>query len=183
MFSQGLFIIIIPCLAIVVLICWAWFPFWIFVKAFQVVFGIKKPDDHREPVRAEENYKRFPAANFQPAAVQPPVLQQPVVQPTAFDPEYFQQNYSLELDPREAKRRLVFKSRAEKVVPEVRTDRRSGSDEIELQEVEDPGLQEVQRRGGPSQRSLPQSPRRTGEDIDGLPKPEPAVNPDGETRL
>lgn len=176
MFSQGLFIIIVPCLAIVVLICWAWFPFWIFVKAFHVIFGIKKPEDLREPVRAEEHHKPFPAAGFQPAVAQPPVLQQPVVQPTAFDPEYFQQNYSLEVNPREAKRRLVFKNTPEKEVPEARTDRKNSGDEVEAQEAEDPGSQGVQRRGGPSQKSLPQPPRRTKKNFDDPLRPEPAVN-------
>ncbi|ROW02748.1 hypothetical protein VSDG_01702 [Cytospora chrysosperma] len=176
MFSQGLFIIIIPCLAIVVLICWAWFPFWIFVKAFHVIFGIKKPEDQHEPVRGEENHKRFPVAGFQPAVAQPPVLQQPVVQPTAFDPEYFQQNYSLEVDPREAKRRLVFKNTPEKEVAEARTDWRNSGDEVETQEAGDPGSQGVHRRGGPSQRNLPQPPRQTDENIDNLLRPEPAVN-------
>ncbi|ROV93603.1 hypothetical protein VMCG_08116 [Cytospora schulzeri] len=177
MFSQGLWIIIIPCLVIVLLIFWAWFPFWIFVKAFKGIFGTEKPENSQEPVRAEEDDKSLSAEGVKRSVIQPPVLQPPVVQPTAFDPEYFQQTHRLDFDPREAKRRLAFKNRTENEVSGARADLNTGGNEVETLEPENLRLQGVQRRREPSRRNLPP---QAGEDTEGSQRPKPVVKSDQE---
>ncbi|KUI71781.1 hypothetical protein VM1G_07116 [Cytospora mali] len=146
MFSKGLFIIIVPCLAILILIFWAWFPFWVFVKAYRMILGINPPEDSPTPIYAKED---DPAESVQTPVIRQPVIQKPVVKPTAFDPEFFQNNNFLKFDPKEAKRRLVFKNMAEKEEYKARKRHKEHSDEVEIrapqEEVENSGSRGAQR--------------------------------------
>lgn len=106
----------------------------------------------------------------------------PAVQPTDFHQQHFRHKYYLTADPKQAKKRLVFKTKAERQAYEAMFRARKnesgvGDGSQEAQETEDMVSEDVQEEGESSQMSSP-SPIPDSQDSGSLQSPVPAVTSD-----